>query len=113
LEQKAVPLTLSTTNPTWTGLESNLGLCDEGTVVNHINHDMGKITYQNCCAFLSAGSHKRQMKLIFSKGTLMEKEVVLNYCNIQEFSIRVREDFFLHWYHLSEFDVIQLVSLNM
>jgi hypothetical protein len=91
LREKAVSLTLSTTNPTWTGLESNLGLHDKRTVTNHVSHDMGKITYENCSGFLSAGSHKRQMKLIFRKWTLMEKVVVLNYCNFQEFSIRIGE----------------------
>jgi hypothetical protein len=40
-----------------------------------------------------------QVKLIFSKCPLIEKEVVLNYCNCQELPIRIREKLFLRWYH--------------
>ena len=42
-QRKVVPLTLSTLNPTWTGLEPILVLHDEGTVTNHLSHGMGKI----------------------------------------------------------------------
>jgi hypothetical protein len=40
-QKKACPsVTLSTTNPTRTGLESNQGPCGEKQENNHLNHDV-------------------------------------------------------------------------
>jgi len=39
-ETKTCPsATLSTTNPAWTSVGFNLGLCGERAVINHLNHD--------------------------------------------------------------------------
>jgi hypothetical protein len=44
LREKSIPVTLSTTNPIWTELGTNMGPRSESVVANHLSHGMAKLT---------------------------------------------------------------------